>query len=405
MLIGNGFYAFSQWLTLVILAKHEIEFGEFVGVYTLALSICTPVFMLGGMELRKICASDVKSTFSSKTFYRARLYTGIAALFLIVLGSYLIYGFYDQSFFFALVSMGLLKFIESQSDIQYGNMQRHHLQKRIAISMIVKAIGQLISTFVFVRYFRSVSLGLLSTFILWSIIYFVYDRITKLEVIIEGEKKTELDIIKYAIPYGAVGGLVSVNQMIPRYLLEYFYSKALVGAFGTLAFFGKIGQIFSSAITAATITKLAEQFHDFKTGKMVKQVMIGSAIVCVPNIFLLIMAVTCGSFVLELFFNEQYAAYSGALIILIFSFIPTHISFYLQSILITLRKLKSHTTITIITLILVLSLSYFFIPEFGLEGAVYAVVIARTIQCLIFIGVFSFVVKKNREEGLRQQER
>ena len=52
LLVARGVYFTCQWLTLVALAR--LTTPEDVGLYSLALAVTTPLFLLGGLNLRAV---------------------------------------------------------------------------------------------------------------------------------------------------------------------------------------------------------------------------------------------------------------------------------------------------------------------------------------------------------------
>ncbi|KGT08083.1 hypothetical protein NV63_18560 [Elizabethkingia anophelis] len=67
MILGNGFFAFSQWVQLSIISKYTSI--EILGFYTLALSIVSPIFMLSSLQLRTILVTDSKIEFNFNDFF------------------------------------------------------------------------------------------------------------------------------------------------------------------------------------------------------------------------------------------------------------------------------------------------------------------------------------------------
>src|SRR5258708_4163617 len=75
---GNGISAATQWGTVVLLAR--LGNPAMLGQYALALAICSPAFLLAGLSLRTVQATDVRGEFDFSDYLTLRLLSVAAAL-------------------------------------------------------------------------------------------------------------------------------------------------------------------------------------------------------------------------------------------------------------------------------------------------------------------------------------
>src|ERR1700678_241367 len=83
-LLGNLVYAGCQWCMLIALAK--LTNAQMVGQFALALAITAPVFMLTGLQLRVVQATDAGHEYRFEEYFSLRLIctcVGLAAVLVI----------------------------------------------------------------------------------------------------------------------------------------------------------------------------------------------------------------------------------------------------------------------------------------------------------------------------------
>ena len=74
-LIGNLFYAASQWVVLILLAK--LTNPQEVGLFSLGLALITPLFMLTNLQLRSVLATDAQRQYPFSIYLGTSFFTTI----------------------------------------------------------------------------------------------------------------------------------------------------------------------------------------------------------------------------------------------------------------------------------------------------------------------------------------
>src|SRR4029079_4222728 len=69
--VGNGIRAGCQWGMIAALAK--LGTPQIVGQYSLGLAITAPIFLLTGLQLNAIQATDAASEFSFSNYFTLRV--------------------------------------------------------------------------------------------------------------------------------------------------------------------------------------------------------------------------------------------------------------------------------------------------------------------------------------------
>src|SRR3982751_3860284 len=117
---GNVVYAGCQWGMLMVLAK--LGNPLMVGQYALGLAVTAPVIMLSNLQLRGVLATDARETHRFSTYLALRVWTTAAAVLAIAVIA--VVAGYRRQTALVVVAVGLMKAVESISDITYGYQQR-----------------------------------------------------------------------------------------------------------------------------------------------------------------------------------------------------------------------------------------------------------------------------------------
>ncbi|MDQ3918276.1 MAG: lipopolysaccharide biosynthesis protein, partial [Acidobacteriota bacterium] len=156
-LAGNVVYAACQWAILISLAK--LGDVAMVGQFALALAIVTPTLAFTNLQLRALEATDAKGEFPFSDYLAVRILT--VTLALCVVAGVLMWGGYDRELFLVVLAVALTKTFDSLSDVFYGALQLHGRMDRIAKSLILQGVLQLLALLLIVSASRSLLAGVI----------------------------------------------------------------------------------------------------------------------------------------------------------------------------------------------------------------------------------------------------
>jgi O-antigen/teichoic acid export membrane protein len=105
-------YGLSQWVMSILAARMGSQ--QTLGQLAVAQAIATPVFLLSNMALRPIQATDSGEKYRFSHYFSLRMVTSTIGL-LAIIGIAVV--FYDQSVRWAIVGFGVLRSVESISDV------------------------------------------------------------------------------------------------------------------------------------------------------------------------------------------------------------------------------------------------------------------------------------------------
>lgn len=373
LLGGNFIFAFSQWLILIMLARLGDGIG--LGNYALALAIVSPVYAIFNLQLRPLYILDANSSkkYTYANFYYLRCFSSFFAIF-----TCLIISLYYSVSIFILLLVAFLKLLESYSDIIYAYYNAHDKTKLISKSLIMKSLLALLGVYLGLVCFDiyiALMILVVAYFSVWFFLDNKYIRDTK-EI-----KYTKIDfsIMNVAIPMGISLGIVTLQGNIPRLFLDKYASIEKVGVFTILSYFIIVGSIFINSICQYLSPRLTRAWNEdisfFK--KILYTMLILSFIL---GLIAIILSKYIGSYFLLFFYGEKYIIYGDELnkvmVAGLFLYLSTVIGYTLTSV----GFIRNQVYLFSFILACGLLFSSYFIPLYGLSGAILTLILSYIVQ-------------------------
>jgi O-antigen/teichoic acid export membrane protein len=307
-LVGNAFYAASQWATLSLIAK--LGSAAMLGEYALATSVASPVCMLGHLNLRSVLATDIEHKYAFGDYLRLRLIVSAATVALVAVA-----GIAAPRVWAATTLMGIAFSIENISDLYYGAQQRRERLDVIAKSMIGR--GALSVALVAIALWSSGLLAAVAVMIAARLVLlFLYDRrptVAHEEPPPAGHSGV-YELFRSALPLGLVLMLVSLNANLPRYAVEHYFGARELGAYVATASFITVGTTATNALGQSAVSRLARHFTagQFDRFRHLAARMIGVPLAL--GAAGVVIAAAFGEQALAFVYRKEFAAYKGLLI-------------------------------------------------------------------------------------------
>lgn len=381
-LLGSLVYALTQWGVLIVIAK--LGTPEMVGIFTLALALTAPMVLFFRFNLRSVVASDSNNDFSFNDYYTLRILTTI--LFIITTISISLVYLPKWNTVLVLMIFSIAKAVESISDILHGQMQKNERLDITAKSRIIKGIFSLFLFSVIMYLTSNLALATLGYLLSWLIILFVYDY-PKTSMFGKFSFKLNKKQLKYlfilSIPLGFAQLIASLNANVPRYFLEYFYEPSVLGFFGAIIYIVTAGNNFVMAVSGAVIPRLSNNYYKRKVKEYYKLLSGFMLIVILSSILAMIVVKFYGEEILTLLYTSEYSVYSQELF---YAFVLSSIIYsnkVLETGLTSTREFKVQPYINIITLVIIVISSLFYIPNYGILGAIISIGIGELLQFII----------------------
>ena len=384
---GNFVFAFSQWVILIFFARMTNQ--ENLGQYALALAIVTPIFAVGNLQLRPLYILDVNSEqkYTYTHFYYLRLICSFIAL-----ACCLVLGLFFNVSILVLLLVGLLKFFESYSDIIYAYYNAHDQTKLISKSLFLKGTLSVLAVAVglyLFDFYTALILFLFVYLVVWLVIDNLYIQKTQ-EI-----KKMSLDLgmMKSAIPMGISLGIVTLQSNIPRLFLDQYASIEAVGIFTVLSYFIIVGSIFINSICQYLSPRLT---HAWNHNRAYFKKLLSMALLVAGGLGLIAIFLSyfMGEFVLNLVYGAEYVAYTDAFVLTMVAGFILYLATVLGYTLTAIGFIKQQVYLFSIVLIFSVLVSYLCIPEYGIIGGIYTLMVSYLVQCVLSLLVVLFRLKE-----------
>ena len=384
---GNFVFAFSQWVILIFFARMTNQ--ENLGQYALALAIVTPIFAVGNLQLRPLYILDVNSEqkYTYTHFYYLRLICSFIAL-----ACCLVLGLFFNVSILVLLLVGLLKFFESYSDIIYAYYNAHDQTQLISKSLFLKGTLSVLAVAVglyLFDFYTALILFLIVYLVVWLFIDNLYIQKTQ-EI-----KKMSLDlgIMKSAIPMGISLGIVTLQSNIPRLFLDQYASIEAVGIFTVLSYFIIVGSIFINSICQYLSPRLT---HAWNHNRAYFKKLLSMALLVAGGLGLIAIFLSyfMGEFVLNLVYGAEYVAYTDAFVLTMVAGFILYLATVLGYTLTAIGFIKQQVYLFSIVLIFSVLVSYLCIPEYGIVGGIYTLMVSYLVQCVLSLLVVLFRLKE-----------
>jgi O-antigen/teichoic acid export membrane protein len=399
-LLGNVVYAACQWGIIIMLTK--LGNTESVGEYALALALTAPIFMFSNLQLRAIQATDAVGRYTFSDYLGLRLITIIVSLTIILIITALSSSHYTITTISIIILIGLSKAIESLSDIIFGLLQQRERMDLIARSMLLKGIISLgLLTGLLLLTGNSV-ISIAGVCIAWLIVLIAVDfkngrQLTNFTV--RMNLPTLWSLIQLSLPLGIVMMLISLNDAIPRYVIEYYMNLEELGYYASIFYIAAAGSTIVGALGQSASPRLAKYYSAHRINEVKQLTMrllllglgIGFAGIVVVMLF--------GRELLVLIYQPEYAAYYDLLLLIMICATITYMSSLLGFGMTAARMFKVQPYLFALMTVINLISQLILVPLYGLHGAIYSLMITGGVQL-----VTSFAVNVYAWNRIKQSE-
>ncbi len=400
--MGNGIFAASQWIVIVMLAK--LSQPELVGKYSFALAVGTPLITFASFQLRAVQVTDVRGEHQFSDYLGFRLLSmGGATIALTVLCLAMRY---QPSMTALIEALGLGLAVESVSDVYYGRMQAHSRMDSIAKSMIVRGVLSSLAMVAVVVATGNLLLGVLALVAARMGVLLLFDGNLKQTIAPVPVRPCDLaarprlqwpnqkTLFLTTLPIGFVSVLVALNTSIPRYFIEWAAGPRELGIFAALSFFQSSGNMVVGAMGQAAFGRLATSYaQEDRRGffsLLFRLVAVGLGL----GVAGVLVVVFAGHWILQVMFRHEYADRSDLLVYLMIAAGLGYCCQFVGSAVTAARIFKPQIALFLVVASSLTLFCYLFIPGHGAAGAVSAIMAATVVQISGFALLLFFSARR-----------
>jgi O-antigen/teichoic acid export membrane protein len=385
-LAGNGVYAACQWGMLVAIAK--LGTPAMVGQFALGLAVATPIFMLTSLQLRVVLATDAHNQYRLGHYLAPRLLG--TAVGLILISGFVLVSPFGRDTGVVVLFVGVMKAIETLSDIIYGFWQKHERFDKIAIALSSRGIGSVAILAGALYFTRSMVLGTGAMALGWLVWLATYERWATEDLLTrvspEEVLRAEWDLVRCArlvllsLPLGVAMLLLSLNANIPRYFVEHYCGESVLGYFAAIAYTFVAGNTVIAAMGQSAMPRLARYFDSDRPAfaRLLKNMVLLGAVVGILGIGL---ALFFGPTFLRLIYRADYAQYTTVFTWLMLAAAFAYVGSMLGCGLAAARVFRPQLPLCLSVTAVTALACWLLIPRLGLTGSAYAVLIGSVVSC------------------------
>jgi O-antigen/teichoic acid export membrane protein len=414
--LGNVVYAASQWGMLVVLAK--LGSPELVGLFALALAICSPIVIFTNLQLRNVQATDVRRGYLFGDYFGLRLVTISVALLIVLAVMVLSRDTVSQGL--VIFFMGVAKSIEAVSDVFYGMFQQHERFDRIAKSMMIKGPLSLLVFGALVYWTGNVLWGVVGLALSWAVVL-TYDvrsgiMILDAEPEVSGEpgiravhprwRAVKLKELALAtLPLGLTALLITLNPNIPRYFVQWTLGERELGIYAALAYLVVAGNTVVGALGQSATPRLARYYSHGASnafrGLLLRLVGVGGLLGGAG----ILIALLAGRPVLLLLYSAEYAEHSDVFVWIMVAVGIGYVAAFLNCGLMAARYFKAQLPLFMLVTSVTAAACAWLVPQVGLLGAAWALALSLTVQALGTLLVNWYALRHHHAEPPANESR
>lgn len=385
-LVAHVLFAAAQWGLLVALAR--LTDPGAVGRFTLALAIVAPVFVLAGMQLRGLLASDPTGQAAPGVYLALRIATSVLALAVVVVVA--LAGSHPTTTTWVILAVAAARAVESISDMLHGFLHLHERLDIIAGSLVTRGVAGLGAFAAVLAVTRSVAAATGSLVVVAVLVLLLVDvpavrrcarhhgAADPTRPLWRGWPMVRLTWV--ALPLGVVMALLALSTAIPRYVVEAELGTEALGIFAALAYVMLVLSPIAGAIGQAMLPRLARDYASGDrraAGALVRRVLVIAVVLGLVGVG---VAVVGGDLLLSALYGPGYAGHGATFVLVMVAGALSAFASLGGFTLTAARFLRSQVFIQLASVLVVLALSLALVPRLGIEGGAWALVGATAVQ-------------------------
>jgi len=391
--IGSLYYSGCQWLITVVVARLSSTYGA-AGLLSVAMSVSNIFSQIGLFRIRSYQVSDIHEKVSARQYVGFRIVTIVLGFAITLI--YMCFTCSRDSFIAILLYLAF-RAGDVFIDVLHGVDQQHQRMDYCGISMIIRATLFLVAFIIGLGFFDSLDIALLGMVVAtYPVIIYDYKIASRFTNVLPSfNLSTSKHLFQSCLPAVVGMSLCSVVVTYSRQFLGECYGSSSLGIYATVCTPIVIIQACASYVYAPLLGSFAERFEAkdvqgfFRLVFTVALSMFALFAVC-AGVF-----VFFGNDLLRMVFGGTISRYDYLIYAGLFSSAFTALVAFLSDLLISIRDMSGCFIGNTIGCLVSFPLSWVLIPQTGLNGASYVVIISYFVTCTILLGFLYRSVRKS----------
>jgi O-antigen/teichoic acid export membrane protein len=260
-LMGNLTYAAGQMVLLLLVARLA-GLAE-LGMFTFALALTAPIQLGLGLSLRSVRVVEDPSEFPMRLFVGQAVASGAVAIALVAGISAIVIS--DLGTWCVVVAVAVMKALESQIELIYGEMQRLDRLDLVAASQVVRTFVMLVVASAALRTWGSALALTLSLIAAWSVTVALQHLVLLARLRETGglaapseSRVRRTELLRRCWPLGVAAGVISLNGSLPRIVTFGSLGPEQAGVFAILSYALVVMSIVGNSLGQTVLLALRE---------------------------------------------------------------------------------------------------------------------------------------------------
>jgi O-antigen/teichoic acid export membrane protein len=409
---GNAVFALCQWGIVVVFAK--LGSATLVGQLVYGLALTTPLFVVAGLQLRSIQATDADNRHTLGQYLGLRALTTVAAVIVAVFVAAVLWAAGNQSALIILL-WAFSKAVDSSSDALYGLFQQSERMDYVGVSLILRGILAVASVAVLFRASHSAPLALAGLVVGWGAVFILFDipvartllrqpersaytsgtMAETLRPVLDRRQLTPLCL--EAAPLGLVVFLLAIQVQVPRYVVAGLLHIRELGLFSAATYLTFVGAMLVNALGAPACVRLAK-YHVAGARSAFRQLMTKLLLLAAAlGITGLLVSALAGGRILALLYTNEYSRMAGVLTMLCAGSALSYVASFLGYGMTAMRCYKIQVPIFLGVVLITLISCYWLTGRYGLMGTAVGMFIGNLGQLLMSAAVVWRTVRRDNK--------
>src|SRR5699024_6677542 len=292
----------------------------------------------------------------------------------------------------------LIIIAELQSDLYYAIYHKLADFKAISIQQTIRSIFTVLIFGLGLYISEDIILALTMQVIFHITWLIIVER--KAESLLNHNKSKESKqnirtIFIIVLPLAIVQVINSYNVLIPRYFIEHFVSVEILGVFAAISYMLTIVNLFMNAISQNIILDIKDSIKNYKYKEINRLIFLKApAVSLILLIFMPTITYITGKKVIEIIYGSDYSNYYLILVIVSLSISFNLLSWIYDTTLMAFKRYKQQLHVSLLTLVVSVSVSFYFIYFWGVYGAAIAITIISFTQMSLKLLILNLAIKK-----------
>lgn len=399
---GIFVFSLSQWGVLAAFAK--LGTPALVGQVVYGLALTTPIFVIGGLQLRQIQATDIDNRHKLSQYLGLRILATGAAIIVALLIACITRATAAQLFLIVAL-WTLAKTFDAGSDCLYGLFQQYERMDYVGLSLVLRGLLAFAGVVVLLRASHSAPIALAGLVLSWSAVFVLFD-LPAARVLVYRRARQECSADKLsdllhpvfdrrqltklcfeAAPLGVVASLFAVQAQIPRYVIAGLLHTRELGLFSAASYLTFVGTALVSALGAPASVRLAQYYvagarSSFRQ-LMTKLLLIAGAL----GLAGILVSAFAGRQILALLYTDEYSQMAAVLTMLCAGSALSYIASFFGYGMTSLRRYRIQVPIFVCVVLITILSCYWLTGRYGMMGTAGGVLIGNLVQMILSAAV------------------